>query len=149
MDIDNDRIRDRLRYIREQVGVLEPLAGDDAARSARLQDPLSFSGIVRHLQTSVEAMIDIAFHLCAKLYAREPQSAAHAFELLAERGDLPREFLPTAIAMVRFRNLVVHGYLSTSSDEVERIVIDRLPDFIAWEGIVKEIAHRQGGHAKE
>ena len=60
-------------------------------------------------------MIDIAFHLCAKRHAREPQSAADAFEILAEFGDVPRAFLPKALKLVRFRNLVVHGYLHVDS----------------------------------
>ncbi|EQD77009.1 toxin-antitoxin system, antitoxin component, partial [mine drainage metagenome] len=66
MAINTDRIRERLLYIREQIGTLEHLAHDVDLRRSRMQVPLSYSGIVRNLQTSVEAMIDIAFHLCAK-----------------------------------------------------------------------------------
>lgn len=136
MDVNFERIRDRLVYIREQVSLLEPLAHSKELRQSRLQDPLSYGGIVRSLQTSIEAMIDIAFHLCAKLHAREPQSAADAFEILAEFGDLPRAFLPKVLKMVRFRNLVVHGYMHIDSGAVEAIVTEDLEDFAEWERIV-------------
>ncbi len=107
-----------------------------------MRDPLRYNGIVRCLQTSVESMIDVAFHLCAKLYAKEPRNAADAFELLAQRGDLPGEFLARARGMVRFRNLVVHGYLHTEAETVERILADDLADFLTWERIVFGIAER-------
>lgn len=84
-------------------------------------------------------MIDIAFHLCAKLHAKEPQSAADAFEILGDFGDLPREFLPRVLKMVRFRNLVVHGYLQIDSGAVETIVTQDLADFVEWEKIITEL----------
>lgn len=144
MAINTDRTR--LLYIREQVGALEDLAHDVDLRRSRMQDPLSYSGIVRNLQTSVEAMIDIAFHLCAKLYAREPQSAADAFEILADQGDLPQGLLPGVLDMVRFRNLVVHGYLHAKREPVEKIVVEELGDFSAWEQVVADIIGRRGTH---
>ena len=140
MPVNIERIRERLLYIREQVSVLEPLSKDADLRASRMRDQLSYSGIVRNLQTSIEAMIDIAFHLCAKLYAKEPESAAHAFEILAERGDVPKEFLPRVLEMVRFRNLVVHGYLHTKPELVEKIITDDLGDFAAWEKIISQLA---------
>ncbi len=139
MDVNVERIRERLVFIREQVDVLEPLAHNQELRQRRFQDALSYGGIVRSLQTSIEAMIDIAFHLCAKLHAKEPQSAAGAFEILADFGDLPREFLPRALKMVRFRNLVVHGYLQIDSRAVETIVTQDLVDFAEWEKIITEL----------
>ncbi len=139
MDVNVERIRERLVFIREQVDVLEPLAHNQELRQRRFQDALSYGGIVRSLQTSIEAMIDIAFHLCAKLHAKEPQSAAGAFEILADFGDLPREFLPRALKMVRFRNLVVHGYLQINSRAVETIVTQDLVDFAEWEKIITEL----------
>lgn len=139
MDVNVERIRERLVFIREQVDVLEPLAHNRELRQSRFQDALSYGGIVRSLQTSIEAMIDIAFHLCAKLHAKEPQSAAGAFEILADFGDLPREFLPRALKMVRFRNLVVHGYLQINSRAVETIVTQDLVDFAEWEKIITEL----------
>lgn len=144
MAIDIDRIRARLVYIREQIGILEPMARDVDRRRDRMLDPLSYSGIVRNLQTSVEAMIDIAFHLCAKLYAKEPQSAADAFEILADRGGLPLGFLPRARDMVRFRNLVLHGYRRTERELVERILAEDLGDFSVWEQVVSDIIERHG-----
>jgi len=140
MPVDRDRIRERLRYIREQLAILQPLAADGDERARRMDDALSYGGIVRSLQTSVEAMIDIAYHLCARLYAKEPRSAADAFEILAQRGDLPGAFLPRVQRMVRFRNLVVHGYLHTRPEVVERILAEDLGDFAAWEALVSRLA---------
>lgn len=149
MPLDRDRIRERVRYVREQLAILQPLAADADLRARRMSDPLSYAGMVRCLQTSVEAMIHVAFHLCAKRYAKEPQSAADAFEILAQRGDLPQAFLPRVRNMVRFRNLVVHGSLHAKSEMVDRIISEDLQDFIVWEGIVSEIAHRDHPSAEQ
>jgi uncharacterized protein YutE (UPF0331/DUF86 family) len=129
MKIDRGRMKDRLVFIRARIAELRPLAADPETRRRRLGDPISASGVVHHLQTSIEAMIDIAFHLCAKLFAREPESAADAFCILAEGGALSQDLLERVLKMVRFRNLVVHGYLRTDMDVVEKILQHDLQDF--------------------
>lgn len=147
MRVDHDRVGERLRYIREQVALLQPLALDADLRARRMGDPLTFGGIVRALQTAVEAMIDIAFHLCAKRYAREPQHAVHAFEILAELGDVPEAFLPRVRRMVRFFYLVVHGYLRVEPGLVEDIMAHDLADFATWERIVGAATRGTGAPA--
>lgn len=145
MAVDRERLRERLRYVREQMAILQPLAANGRLRAQRMGDPLRYGGMVRSLQTSVEAMIDVAFHRCAKLYAREAQSAVDAFEILAQRGDIPDTYLPRVRSVVHFRNLVVHGYLQTDAGVVERIVADDLGDFVTWESLVCAMADRSGG----
>lgn len=142
MSVNTDRIRERLIYIRQQIGLLQPLADDTQMRQERMRDELSFSGVVRHLQTSIEAMIDIAFHLCAKRHAKEPESAANAFEILADHGDLPREVLRKVLEMVRFRNLVVHGYLHVQRELVEKVLVEGLTDFSDFEDIITGLVGR-------
>jgi uncharacterized protein YutE (UPF0331/DUF86 family) len=119
------------------------LAGNAAQLQAKLQDPLSYGGMVRALQTSVEAMIDIAFHLCARLHARAPENAADAFAILAEHGDVPADFTPMVRRMVGLRNLVVNGYLHADPQAVQRIINEHLGDFAAWERIVQGILDRE------
>jgi len=65
MPVDHGRRRERLRCLREQLARLHPLAAEADPGAGRMADPLSASG--RSLQTSVEAMIDIAYHLSARL----------------------------------------------------------------------------------
>lgn len=55
MDVNVERIRERLVFIRQQVGVLAPLARNQELRHRRFQDQLSYGGIVQSLQTSIEA----------------------------------------------------------------------------------------------
>ncbi len=144
MAVDRERLRERLHHVREQMAISQPLAADGRLPAQRVGDPRSHGGMVRSVQTSVEA-IDVTFHLCAKPYAREPQSAGDALEILARRGDIPATFLPCVRRMVRLRDVVVQGYLQTDARVVERIVADHRGDFATWESRVRAIADRSGG----
>ncbi len=140
--VNKDTVAVRLDFIREQVKNLQ-MAGDSDLLSAKLRDPFVFNGMVRMLQTSVEAMIDLAYHLCAKLYAKAPENAAHAFEILREGGAISGEFLLVATEMVRFRNRVVHGYLNKNPEAVRRMLQEHLGDFAVWERLVSDILRGQ------
>lgn len=142
MIVDADSVLSRLDYIREQLNLLQPLAVDPQKLENMKKDPYQYKGVVYMLHTSVEAMMDIAYHFCAKLYASSPENGAHAFEILAQHGDLPQASLPTLRKMVRFRNLVVHGYLHTDPGVVSEIVSKHLNDFVNWENATKTILEK-------
>ncbi len=111
--LDEARVKERLLYLEEQLAVLFPFRDNPALLESLAKDRLGYGGALYALQTSIQAMLDIAFHLCAKFYLKAPESSTDAFEILAEHGDIPADFLATAREMVRFRNLLVHGCLHT------------------------------------
>ncbi len=140
--INRESINERLDYIKEQEESLQALV-DAGELDEELGRGVGFNGVVRMLQTSIEAMIEIAYHLSAKLYAIAPDNSRHAFEILWERGDIPDDFIVIARRMVGFRNIVVHGYLKKNIELVKETVINHLSDFDTWEQLVADIVAKK------
>ena len=143
--VDTGAVGARLDYLHRQAELLRELPTDQGKLTEKLRDPFVYNGAVHLLQTSIEALIDIAYHLCARLHATAPENGVQAFEILVSHGDLPQDFLRRAVPMVRFRNLVVHGYLPTDPAAVQRIISGHLEDFAVAERLIRAIVARSGG----
>lgn len=50
-------------------------------------------GLKYALQTAIEALVDLAYHLCAKLYMHAPADARDALVVLAQQGAIRRATL--------------------------------------------------------
>lgn len=119
--VDLAKLRSHVDFVRQTVGKLEHLRG--AGREAFLRDEVSQAAATRWLQTAVEAMIDIANHVIAREGLGVPRAYSETMEILVRTGVLPEEHEPAFLAMVRFRNRVVHLY-----DEVDVLEIWRIPE---------------------
>lgn len=128
MVIDAQRIRTKLAYIQEQVAAIQSLTGTKT-REEILADPWVVRGIKYALQTAIEAMIDIAYHVAAKQFNVAPTDSRHALSILAEKGVYSQEELRIYGSMVGFRNRVVHGYQEVSADRVYALATQELSDF--------------------
>jgi uncharacterized protein YutE (UPF0331/DUF86 family) len=118
----------KIGYIREQiVGIRKLLA--DKSKEEVLSDPWLIKGLKYALQTSVEAMIDIAYHIAAKEYNHAPSEAREAIRVLVDNGLVSRKDLPVYGAMIGFRNRVVHGYQEVAPERVYEIAEQELGDF--------------------
>lgn len=110
---------------------------------------MNLDAVIRRSQVAVEAMIDIAYHLCAKKLSLGPREC-RASQLLAKHNIIPADFLPKALTMVRFRNKVVHGYLDENAKVIAAILETNLPDFAEWENIVADaLASVRGAQAEQ
>ncbi|MGH2729531.1 MAG: type VII toxin-antitoxin system HepT family RNase toxin [Actinomycetota bacterium] len=72
------------------------------------RDPLSAAkcGLI----VAIETCIDVGQHIIASERLRAPENFADVFAALGEAGMLGQEIASTLVAMVGFRNLLVHGY---------------------------------------
>ncbi len=130
MAIDRERLEARSVYVRSQLAALKRIVSSiDAERFAA--HPLRPPAARYHLQTAIEALIDIAFHLCAKLLRHAPTDAQDAFARLVAAGVLPKERAGKFREMLRFRNRVVHGYLDVDDLQVYRLILGELDDIEA------------------
>ncbi len=119
--VDLGRIAARGDYVRRQLAELretgrtmgaDAFAGDrDAPPAARYR-----------LQTAIEALIDIAYHLAAKGGRQAAKDAHEAFEAMVRLGILEASAMPRYHAMLRFRNLVVHGYLNIDDRQIYAMI---------------------------
>jgi len=116
----DDRVQTKLDFIqkassaaRDQAALYRRLGIDPAevgGTPAEALRPAILSGVKYELQTCIQAMIDVAYHVSAKSFHAAPQDAYDAFERLVAGGALPRARLTVYRKMIGFRNLVVHGY---------------------------------------
>lgn len=68
MELDARRVGSRIAYVREQVEMIESLLAT-APRERIISDPWTLGGLKYALQTAIEGLIDIAYHLCARVQA--------------------------------------------------------------------------------
>lgn len=125
--VERDKVRDKLQFIRDNVAHLERIRG--AGRDAFLDDRIAQAAATHLLQVAVEAMIDIANHVSARLRLGVPKTYRDAVDQLVEAGILPRAHQETFRRMVRFRNRAVHLYDRIDPEEVYEILENRLADF--------------------
>ena len=108
---DMDRVEEHLAHVVDVVLSVQARVPDHDAYALLQRDPFALDGLVHRLQTAIQAMIDVAFQLSAKVFKQAPENAVQAFEILKREGVIPPEQMPDLRRMARFRNLVVHGYL--------------------------------------
>lgn len=108
--------------VREEYG--DGAGFDD---DVRRQDAL-----VLNLLRACETSIDLAMHVVRVRHLGIPQSARHAFALLAEAGLVEPASSEELQRMVGFRNVAVHRYQDLQMEVVHAIVNEELPSFEAF-----------------
>ena len=115
-------LRQYMLIIRKLESIsLKKLETDDILRGA----------VERYLYLACQAAIDIAEQVVALKRLPSPQSAADAFDTLADAGFIKRELAEQLIAMVGFRNILAHGYESVDYRIVKKILVSGKEDLIA------------------
>lgn len=125
--VDPTKLRSHLDHIRSDLRRLERIR--DEGRSAFLENEVAQAAATRWLQTAVEAMIDIANHVIAREGRGVPRAYADSMEILIRDGVLPTDHRDALVAMVRFRNRVVHLYDEVRAEDIWAIIERDLGDF--------------------
>lgn len=128
MGFDRDRILVKISYINEQMRSIEDLLSKKT-RGEIVTDPWLIRGLKYSMQTSVEAMIDLCYHISAKKFGVAPGDARDALRVLTEGGVINKENVPVYSAMIGFRNRIVHGYQHVSDERVYEMAVNELGDF--------------------
>ena len=128
---DPQRIERRAAYVREQVQRLRTLAATVDLATFTAEGGWLASGARYALQTAIEGLVDIAYHVCARRFSYAPPDARSAFRHLAEAGLLDQALTARTLGMVGFRNVVVHGYDHVSDETVYGMIRDELGDLEA------------------
>ncbi len=74
--------------------------------------------VERAFQSAIESCTDIAAHIVSVYQLGHPQESRHVFRFLIEAGYLDEDFGQAMMAMVGFRNRLVHLYWDV---DVERL----------------------------
>lgn len=65
---------------------------------------------------------------------RSPDTYVEIVNILAEKGVLPQDFVGEAKNMARFRNILVHGYISIDIEKIHGYLkkIDKIKKFASY-----------------
>ena len=116
-----------LRRIAEYTDYLRRLAA--TPRDDLAADFVRLGSAKYYLQTAIEACLDLAQYVIAHRGWRTPRSYADTFDVLAEHGVVPADFLPSLRQMARFRNRLVHLYWDVNPETLHQVLQQNLDDF--------------------
>jgi uncharacterized protein YutE (UPF0331/DUF86 family)/predicted nucleotidyltransferase len=112
-------------YVRELRELADPTVIASDVRERRF---------VEHtLQIAIQAMLDVASHIVSDERVGEPENNGQLFELLAQGHWVSATQRKVFVAMVSFRNILVHGYATVDPTIVRNVVenhLDDLTDFV-------------------
>ena len=128
MRIDPDRVFQKIAFIKEQIDdINELISNKDYPEIAN--DKLLVKGVKYSLQTAIESIIDIAYHIAAKKYNQAPEDARNALLILKKNGLIDDNDYHDFCRMVGFRNRMVHLYEDVSEERIYEYCTSRLGDF--------------------
>ncbi|MDN5348331.1 MAG: hypothetical protein PWP65_1895 [Clostridia bacterium] len=127
MTVDREKIRQKLQFMRTELRELERFRNMDITEFK--SEGLYEAAATRMLQVTIEALLDICAHVIAREGWGLPKTYGEAVEIAARHGLIPSEMKDTYMAMVRFRNRVVHLYDEVDAAAVLDIIHNHLGDF--------------------
>ena len=126
-------VRSKLDLIPENLEKLQVLKGMDYERFA--SDFRNIDSALHRLQTSIQALVDIAGYIIASLGLRTPSTSAEVIDILIENGLLNEEQRDRYISMIQFRNRIVHFYNDIDLKILFQVLQEELVD-------IRELYHK-------
>ncbi|MBM4272300.1 MAG: DUF86 domain-containing protein [Deltaproteobacteria bacterium] len=93
-----------------------------------ISDFRNIDSALHRLQTSIQALVDIGGYIIASLGLRTPGSSGEVIDILVEHGLLNKERRDQYIAMIQFRNRIVHFYNNVDLKILYQILQEELVD---------------------
>lgn len=115
---------------------LPSISLDEFRKDTNVQDILLFN-----LTQAIQNCIDIAAHIVSDEGWGVPATQSEMFDTLVEKSVISRELAIRLIAMVGFRNRVIHEYERLNLEIVYRVWTERLTDI---EKFVSNVLKRFG-----
>lgn len=126
MEFNIDKIR---KITSEILGSLERLEElKNMPKDEFLSDQHKIGSAKYCFIVAIEGMIDLCNHIIARNGYRTPEDYADTFRVMAEKEAFDKDFTDTLIRIARFRNRLVHIYWEVDSNELYRIMQERLQD---------------------
>ena len=129
--VNPDAIARRVLALNEALQHLSAKSPEITAESLAA-DPLLQAAVERWLQVSVEACIDIAYHVISERGWTPPDAARSAFETLGNHGLIPRELAERLTRAAGMRNILVHDYVRVDRAILAAAVKTALTDLRAF-----------------
>jgi len=130
--VDRDRVLAKLTYLDAQIVVLQRVAQAQAP-----DDPLLVSGTRYAIQTAIESLIDICFHVSAKVARHLPQGAHDALNAAVAGTGVDSARLHRWHDMIGLRNRLVHGYEEVDNQRLLASLPEGIVDLQAFVQLAK------------
>ena len=127
--VDRPRLVLLLQRVTGELAYLQARASED--RRALAADDERLSGLKYRFVTVIEAVVNVAQHVCASEGWGPPKDNGDAVRLLGRHEVLSPDLAGRLARAVGFRNVLVHGYATVDDAQVVAR-LDDLPDFDAF-----------------
>ena len=137
-----------LKYDSEKVTRLSSVIFDALVRLRELAafkkedllaQPLLVGSAKYFLIVSVEAALDMCFHLISQNRWRVPKDYADTFRVMGDEGAFEPDFVKRLVEMAKFRNRLVHIYWDVDDDVIYEILQDDIMDIEKFLNIFIEL----------
>ncbi|MGQ4915580.1 MAG: type VII toxin-antitoxin system HepT family RNase toxin [Candidatus Asgardarchaeia archaeon] len=102
----------------------------DAIRRIGLSEYLKMkylpAALERYFHIAIEIITDLGNFLIRKLKLPHPNTYSETFEILCRNNVLPLDMEDSLVAMAKFRNRLVHGYMSIDRKYLYELLEDEL-----------------------
>lgn len=142
--IDKPRILERIKEIHRRLKFLEEIK--KVSLKNFLVDHRISSSAERDLEIAIQACLDIADHLIAKLGLEIPKKdRKEVFAVLAKEKILPENLVSNLQKMAGQRNLLIHEYLEIEREKIYETINHNLGDIVEFiKNIQKWLDSRSG-----
>ncbi len=131
--IDEERVALYVAEIKSTLDVLKSYSEIDKEKF--LSSPITIRDTKYCFIVAGQAVVDLYYHLTAKLLKKAPSDYANCFELIGEIGKFDKEVLKCLAKMAKFRNLLVHNYIKVKDE----LVYEKLNELECFEKFIKDL----------
>lgn len=140
-EIDIERIQKRFREIETRLKFLRESAKIDKLKF--ITDHRIASSTERDLEIVIQACLDVADHLIAKIGLELPKmDRKETFSILAKNKIVPQALVPKLTAMAGQRNILIHEYLEVERDKIYQTINEDLGDIVKFVQAVQKYLDR-------
>ena len=141
--MDTSSVVERLRRLKTEIEGLQPFV--HLSLDEYLADGDRQLIVERRLQLAAQVCIDIGNYLVAYYGLQTPEKPENIFAVLGREKLIPAPLAQKMTGIVRFRNILVHGYLAIDPVKVQGILAQDLDVFLAFAGAVQALLERDEG----
>ncbi|KRQ87640.1 hypothetical protein ABG79_00441 [Caloramator mitchellensis] len=126
LNIDFEKIKQKIIFVEDnlrKINELKRLSKDEFLKDFRNIDSAKYL-----LQTSIEAMLDIANHIIARNRWGKVETNRDSFEILSNKGIIDKKDIEKYFLMAKFRNRIVHMYIDIDDETIYGILINNTDD---------------------
>jgi uncharacterized protein YutE (UPF0331/DUF86 family) len=124
--VDENVVTAKLRELSERMARVRTHTPSEASALEEDQDVLDLVSF--NLMLSVQSCLDLATHFISDEGLPPADTAAEAFQRLAEQGVISKETAKALGSAAGMRNVVAHGYAGVIPEKIYEAAVNGLPD---------------------